>query len=110
MERTLTFTPPSKVQHPDVHQCIVPLWLWQDIPHIRSGCLTLGWNLRSIYAVRPSMHGNTAHLICFRPSHLPPSKPSRAELCIIGSFPNRQLTTTRVMTSAWYCDFYYFRD
>src|SRR5882672_11109564 len=58
------------------------------------------------------MHSNAAHVICFQP--LPcfhPSRPSRATSgCIIGSFPCGRLSTTRIMTSARYCGFYYFGD
>src|SRR5882672_10968505 len=58
------------------------------------------------------MHSNTAHLICFQP--LPCfrlTRPSQAtSRCIIGSFPCRWLSTMHVMTSAWYCGFYYFGD
>src|SRR5882672_10342595 len=81
----------------------------------------------SSYSVRiprtqmePSFHicGTTLHARQHDPSHLLPTisiasvrtEPSRAELCIIGSFPDRWLTTTRVMTSTRHCGFYYFGD
>src|SRR5882672_6717548 len=62
--------------------------------------------------MEPSFHicSTILHARQHSPSHLPPSEPSRAELCIIGSFPNRQLTTTCIMTSTRYCDFHYFGD
>src|SRR5882672_3049271 len=80
-----------------------------------------------LYSVRiprtrmePLFHicGTTLHARQRDPSHLLPTisiasvrtEPSRAELCIIGSFPDRQLTTTRVMTSTRHCSFYYFGD
>src|SRR5882672_6435257 len=59
------------------------------------------------------MHGNMTRLICFQPSHLPPSELSRAEL-----FPgaSSDLFQTGIylprasLTSARHCGFYYFGD
>src|SRR5882672_3269425 len=59
------------------------------------------------------MHGNTTRLICFRPSHLPPSEPNRAELFAGASldlFQTGVYLPRMSLTSAQYCGFYYFGD
>ena len=70
--------------------------------------------------MEPSFHicGTTLHARQHDPFHLLPTisiasvraELSRAELCIIGSFPDRQLTTTRVMSPTRNCGFHYFGD
>src|SRR5882672_8243073 len=59
------------------------------------------------------MHGNMTRLICFQPSHLPPSEPNRAELFVGASsdlFQTGVYLPCASLTSARYCGFYYFGD